>query len=400
MEKIRNSGVLKIICYILIPILVAMLGFSIVHVAFLNEYGNVENETEYIESEQFANNYFYSITDIVSQVKYEENGDTGTFIEVEDNNGNKFYYTDIRRTNNYYSGMKYIIVNKKTNKMYTNIKSENYSHEMEKMKSNQIYWNLVDGEIETSLKEINSGNIKYNYSYVYQIKETPSYSNSDYILKNYDIYTYYDENNLNEYTEHGIYKTAYEYMLKHKEEPIYVISITILSLVIIAIYLFWSIGHESGEKISLNTIDDIPYEILTIICFSILYIFFTLLVNVFTSINYIMILLGIVCYFVCYSACAIMGVTTIKRIKAKKFLNSFFTYKMARWFYRKVKKFVNIILENTTNSKKLFWSYIIFIIISIILGMFFATGIAVLMLIAFWIWVYYQIKNIWLNKKK
>ena len=61
MEKLRSSTILKILCYILIPILVAILCFSIYHLSFLNEYGDTKSGTEYIQSEQFANEYFYFI---------------------------------------------------------------------------------------------------------------------------------------------------------------------------------------------------------------------------------------------------------------------------------------------------------------------------------------------------
>ncbi len=61
MEKFRNSCVLKILSYILIPVLVAILFFSIFHLSFLNEYGDTKSGTEYFESEQFANEYFYFI---------------------------------------------------------------------------------------------------------------------------------------------------------------------------------------------------------------------------------------------------------------------------------------------------------------------------------------------------
>lgn len=63
MEKLRNSTLLKILSYILIPILVAILCFSIYHLAFLNEYGDTKSGTEYVQSEQFANEYFYFIVD-------------------------------------------------------------------------------------------------------------------------------------------------------------------------------------------------------------------------------------------------------------------------------------------------------------------------------------------------
>ena len=63
MEKLKNSTLLKILCYILIPVLVAIFCFSIYHLSFLNEYGDTKSGTDYIQSEQFANEYFYFIVD-------------------------------------------------------------------------------------------------------------------------------------------------------------------------------------------------------------------------------------------------------------------------------------------------------------------------------------------------
>ena len=39
MEKARKSSVLKIVCYIMIPILVGLTVLSIMHIAFLSEFG-------------------------------------------------------------------------------------------------------------------------------------------------------------------------------------------------------------------------------------------------------------------------------------------------------------------------------------------------------------------------
>ena len=74
MEKARKSSLLKMLCYILIPILVAILGFSIFHLAFLDEYGDIGEETEYTKSEQFANDYFYYITNTISRCENEKEG--------------------------------------------------------------------------------------------------------------------------------------------------------------------------------------------------------------------------------------------------------------------------------------------------------------------------------------
>ena len=52
MEKLKNSTLLKVLCYILIPILTATLFFSIVYVSLKNEDVDIiTNKEEYLKSE-------------------------------------------------------------------------------------------------------------------------------------------------------------------------------------------------------------------------------------------------------------------------------------------------------------------------------------------------------------
>ena len=143
MEKARNSGLLKVLSYILIPILVLILGFSIFHICFLNEYGDITDATKYVDSEQFANQYFNEVLNKISQYRSIERGSPNNFIKIESENGD-YYYSDDRENSGIYTGIpdyiNYIIVNKTTNIMYTNIKSENYEQEMNNMKNAKIYF--------------------------------------------------------------------------------------------------------------------------------------------------------------------------------------------------------------------------------------------------------------------
>lgn len=118
MEKIRNSSLLKIICYILIPILIAIFALSTFHLAFLNEYGYT-NEKDYKETENFANNYLYFIIDKLSDCsRINTNYSNQSFIELEDSNGKTYYYSNNQPIYNYYDGIgayiDYIIVEKET----------------------------------------------------------------------------------------------------------------------------------------------------------------------------------------------------------------------------------------------------------------------------------------------
>ena len=282
--------------------------------------------------------------------------------------------------------------------MYTNIKSENYEQEKQNMKSQKLYWDYVDGKVDTNINYLDSENIKYNYSFIYAMEKQ---TDTSYSIIDYDIYTSCDLSSMEEYSAYGINETLYTYMLENRTQPIYATILSIGLLIIIIIYLFWSIGHKEGEVgITLNSIDKIPYEILVFVCLMILSVALAVVVNIGGTINYVILLVGFLGYLVCYAMCAVIGVTTIKRIKAKKFIKSFLIYKIGKWCFDKIQGWLRTINQNATENKRIFWYYLLFIIISIMLASLFYTGIAIILLIGFWIWAYYQIKKYILEQEK
>ena len=90
MENLRTSKLLKLISYILIPILVLLIALSILHFAFLNEYGTA-NETQYSKTEIFADDYLLFIIDKVKDCM-SESSIINNFMEIEGTNGQKYYY--------------------------------------------------------------------------------------------------------------------------------------------------------------------------------------------------------------------------------------------------------------------------------------------------------------------
>lgn len=278
-------------------------------------------------------------------------------------------------------------------KMFTNIKSNNYQEEMAHMKEQKIYWNFVNSKIETNLTYINEDNIKYNYAY-----RNSSYG-SEHSQKvkefgDYDIYSSYEEDKTAQATNFLFNKNMYDFMLQHKQFPIYGCLMSLVLLVIVAIYLFWAIGYKEGEEgISLNAMDQIPYEIISMICFSFLAIALSIITNFFDMYHYVVVTLYMIAYLIGYIACALWGVTTIKRIKAKTFWKSFLSYKIIRWFYHKTKKFISEMDRKTSSSKKVFWYYWGFVVISIVLASMIGTGISLLLLGVFWLWVFYRLRK-------
>lgn len=286
------------------------------------------------------------------------------------------------------------LLTEKHGKMFTNIKSNNYQEVKDNMKNQKIYWNFVNGKIETNLTYINEDNIKYNYAY-----RNSSYgSNHSQKVKefgDYDIYSSYEEDKTLQATNFLFNKNMYDFMLQNNQLPIFGCLISVMVLIAIAIYLFWAIGHKEGKKeISLNAMDQIPYEIISVISFNIVAIALTIITNAFDIyIHYVVIILYMISYLIGYIACAIWGVTTIKRIKAKTFWKSFLSYKIIRWFYHKTKKFISEMDRKTSSSKKVFWYYWGFVVISIVLASMIGTGISLILLGVFWLWVFYRLRK-------
>lgn len=193
---IRTSKLLKIICYILLPIFVLIMGISIFHLAFLDEYGNTES-TKFIDTEMFAHNYLYYIVDNVGNVYNQEQDGADRFLQLEDALGNKINYLDRDYMYSYYNGINqyvdFIIINKNTKEIFTNMRINDYNSEIQNMKNSTRYWVCIDGNIDTNIEYINKDNIKYNSQYMFSELENSGYSVSDKIT-DYEIYSRYNEN--------------------------------------------------------------------------------------------------------------------------------------------------------------------------------------------------------------
>lgn len=416
MEKVRNSSLLKIISYILIPILVAIIGLSIFHLGFLNEFSKSE-ATKYEDTEMFANNYFSFLIDNLEECKRQEiDNEYNMFSKIENADGKRInYYDNLRNYSNYYNHydnvgqcIEYIIVNKKTNEIFTNMRSNDYEKTKEEISNSKYHWNYINDEVNSSIEFINKDNIVYNTTYRYLdnmiVAGQPGYNNKEELttceLTGYDIFSRYNEEKLLGNSSYTMIKQMYDFALQHKTMPFIALPVSALLLMIIAIYLLWAIGYNKKGEIELNLIDNIPYEILSIISLTLITIFITIAINIINITNYIMITVFSVLYILCYIIVAVFGITTIKRIKAKKFLESFIIFRICRWFWRKTEKVVRTISHKIPENKKMFLCYLGFIFVSLVLGVTWQTGISIIVLIAFWVWAYYKIKRYGIEREK
>lgn len=409
METLRTSNVLKFISYILFPIFVLCIGLSIFHLAFLDEYGNTES-TRFIDTEMFSSNYIYYITDNMENAYHQKNDGTRMFMQLEDANGNEIYYLDRDYMYSYYNGINeyidFIIIDNNTDTIYTNMKSSDYSYEIENMKNSPKYWIYNNGNIETNMDYINSNNIRYNSTYQYFVidnvnsKESETYA-IDKEITGYTIYSRYNLDKTEGLTNYKIVEGIYEFCLNNKNLPIYILPISVIFTFAIAIYLCWAIGYKKGkDEIQLGYIDKIPYEILALAWGILITIFTAGAVECLNIANYITLIFAFVLYFICYIICAIFAVSTIKRLKARMFIKSFLTYKIGKWSFDKLKNLFETLGEKATVNKRLFWYYLLFIIVSVMLACLFYTGIAIILLIGFWIWSYYKLKKYIISQEK
>ena len=138
MNNLRTSKALKFVSYILFPVFVLLIGLSIFHLAFLDEYGNT-GATKFIDTEMFSSDYVYYITDNIQNAYNQKNNGCRMFMQLEDVNGNEIYYLNRDYMYSYYNGINeyvdLIIIDKETNAIYTNMRSSDYNKEIENKKN-------------------------------------------------------------------------------------------------------------------------------------------------------------------------------------------------------------------------------------------------------------------------
>lgn len=224
-------------------------------------------------------------------------------------------------------------------------------------------------------------------------------------LKDYNVYTYIDMNELKSSNRYSIQLILNELIGGDENVAEALIPISIILLAVSIIYLFWADGHSKGkEGIYLSAIDKFPYELLiTILTFII-----GICVSVFmafaeygeASIN-LTIYIGLLTYLASYVCVAIMVSSTVKRVKAKKFWKTFLIYRIFKWIKEKIKKISRKILDKSSSQKKIILYYIGFIIISSILGLIVITSslgiFGIILIFGLWGWTLYKILEY--NKK-
>ena len=402
MQDIKESILLKFLCYILIPIMIFVLAISMIDVSITSQYGEMEGPEEYIETEEFGREYLltliYKVQDIYGDKKERSN------ISVNKENSNLFnhydeiedksyehpvYYEVINYSNTMVSQyINYIIIDKENGNMFTNIRSNNYPEEINKLKSEKTNWSYQEGNIITNINAINQESTKYMTS--------SSYSTDN--LGGYDVYSNIDPNMLSYSNSLYVQQTVYNIFKGHENLPAYLIPLSAISIIAMIVYLIWATGHEKGkEGIQLNSIDRISYEVISIVIMFVIGMMMSFAIaSVESQIpQKILMSVFLLCYLIGYACLAVWVSTTIRRLKAKQFIRSFLIYKVCRWIKVTVQKiFRKVTDKENTKITIMYWG---FVAISIILACTVWSGIGFLILIAFWIWAYYKLLQY--NKK-
>ena len=416
MQNAKESILLKFLCYIFIPIMIFILAISIIDVSITSQYGEMEGPEEYIETEEFGREYLltliYNVRDIrrdknrmqmdIESESTSETYETASEIteetpydnynEIEDESYEyPVYYEVINYNNTRISQyINYIIIDKENGDMFTNIRSNNYPEEINKLKSEKKNWSYQDGNITTNINSINQESTKYMTSSTYSTDN----------FEGYEVYSNIDPNTLNYSNSLYVQQTVYNMFKGHENLPTYLIPLSAISIIIMIVYLIWATGHEKGkEGIQLNSIDKISYEIISIVIMFVIGMMMSFAIaSVESQIpQRILMSVFLLCYLIGYACLAVWVSTTIRRLKAKQFIRSFLTYKVCRWIKITIEKIFRKVTDKENANRKITIMYWGFVVISIILACTMWSGIGLLVLIAFWVWTYYKLLQY--NKK-
>lgn len=339
MEKVPNKYALliRIICYILIPIcMLAILQSTISILYFAEQKGN-KVVNNYYETQQFLDLYKQSIYNNV-EACYKSSEPSGYEVDISNlyevteantQNGNIYYKTYLENKN-----FKFLIIDNKTNKAFTNLEQTTKTDTIEKLEKElstySYYWNYENGNVKTNINDLALENITYKFPYS-QIKE------------NYDckIYTAID-NKLPYYDDY--YESSLLYKIASNSNKTAFINLPISFIVILVCIILITIyaGKKKGEKeIHLNLIDKVPLEIIIAFVFAILLFAFIITIEMSYNMNVIIIIYMLVLASILYVIGIIAYETFIKRIKAHTLLKNTITYKIFKFMIKTTKNIFN-----------------------------------------------------------
>ena len=366
----KNSKVLKLISYILIPIFVAGFIISLVYSAYKEEKNTLDTASE-LEN-QFIS-VFMNETLFYTRALIHNND---LYTQINDNGTRVFYYYNHNET-----GIEdfYIYIEYK-NIAITNVELTADTDTISEIKDfinnrDSKKTSIINGNITSDTDVIRKKAVQYmedfNINYYYTensytndtiIYDSETETSDGYIvtnIKDFEIYTSYKENIIRSAYETEI-NTIMEKLEPYSNVMYIAIPITAMGTAICFIYLCFAIGHnKASNSIELSSLDKCFYEIVFIVAIFLIAIilipFETLGLRFYTQAEYSMsflIALVSTCYFLSYMILAILFNTTIKRLKAKQFLNTSITGRTVKWIYKKLKAIIKSLINDFNNLKE------------------------------------------------
>ena len=395
MEKLKNSNIVKALCYFLVPMLVLIIILNALSTLYyLDNESDFTNYKSYIETKRFSDSYMGKILRAIhiaenekeyiqanSKLKTESvkygTDETLSKIETYGENPNIQY--------NFYTIRNYdVLLISPDGDIITNVERTTSTDTREKIEqyilSKKYYWKYDKKQVKTNIS-----NMSYENSYYNGIEEI--------INSGYEVYTALKEDDNNEFYA---FNMIYDFVgSTYKDAPSVIIVCSIL-LLIVCTYIIISIGHKEGhEGIYTNSLDKIPYEIIAFVAIALLTIEAGGLVMCLQAINDIISkmimnasITGAICIgVVIYITLAIIGVTTIRRIKAHVFWKNTIIYKIIEFV-------LNGLFTDLNTTAKLVLQYGGFILTSVIIILIVRDApIFILLLLAFWYYVFKKLLN-------
>lgn len=388
--NLKQSLILKTLCFIFIPILIVAIISSIGYTVWLAENEDIKTAETIEQTNLFADNYISSIYNTISKI----NKSVDRYFTE--------YYDSIYLADSYYrysEMIKYLIIDTQTNAIYTNI---DLGYVVEYSSSSLNFENnLPASYLSEEIKNEFSKNDGFYFNYNCTTKTLDTNINNEKIqyldqsyLKNtleknstLEIYTVIN-NNPSFTNEFFIQKILFDISKNLGDIPIILVPFMIILVLGMGIYLLYALGHKKDiSGIYLNRFDKWPIEIsgcLILIAVTIVIV----LINESYGVGYnetaslILSIITISLFAILYALLMCLCSTIIKKIKSHTLWNSSLIYKFLKW----LKKIVEAILKDLNVNAKIIAIFLGIILISLILA-----NTNILFLLIFWIFVLYMI---------
>ncbi len=351
----KINRVLKMISYLSIPILIGIIILSFVYETCKED---VEYLNNYFETEEFVG---YYINDLISNTEKLVLKEDNDIIEYDEQTKTNISYIspNNKRIKDYY----FLIIME--NLAITNVPLTKETSSINEIKSyinnneNSKKVTIIEGNLETDSEVMKNKAIKYlkQNGYYHEDTNTSTVYTYAYSIKEPQIYSSYKEE-INLEPSEKLVRKIFDYLTLLEGHTNILLPTSVILLIVICIYLIIAIDNN------LNDFDKIPFEILFFVAtmiFGIVLIILENLEGIFNIYNTDFVLTIIITtYLGAYTILAILANTIIKRIKAKKFMDSFLIYRI-------IKKVCKTFGEYTSTTVKLITFALLYIVTMIVL---------------------------------